>query len=342
MTSAYFRLALSLTALAASPLALPSTGLAQFPPRPDPPPATESGRPLDPPALKPGSTAAAPAARAAAASPCDSLPGAEIGDTSNGGALPGDEDDITAATCAFRATGVARVVRQGSFLTFPYGHSQPTVTCARLRACVIELGPGEIVLSRIAGDLTRWEITPAPAGPDGRTTLVVVKPKDCDLTTNLVLATDRRIYDLTLDSPPCRPAPGRGATNPQDPYARHVRFYYPDQTVSQWSRPAPPRIDADVAELNFNYDVRRDKRFPWRPAQLFDDGAHVYIKLPEAARHNEAPALFLVTEDGSRTLLNYSVIGDTYVTDRLFDRAVLVAGVDGKERKVMIERRGVP
>ena len=261
-------------------------------------------------------------------------------DTTNAGGLP--EDEITTATRDFLATGVARVVRQGSFITFPYGHSQPTVTCARLRACVIELEPGEIVLSRIAGDLTRWEVTPAAAGPDGRTTLVVVKPKDCDLTTNLVLATDRRIYDLTLDSPPCKPTAGRSETNPQDPYARHVRFYYPDQTVAQWSRPAPPRIDADVAELNFNYDVRRDKHFPWRPAQVFDDGAHVYIKLPEAARHREAPALFIVAEDGSRTLLNYSVIGDTYVTDRLFNQAVLVVGVDGKERKVVLERRGAP
>ena len=49
-----------------------------------------------------------------------------------------------------------------------------------------------------------FEIAPAPAGPDGRTVLIVVKPRECDITTNLVLATDRRRYDLTLDSPPCR------------------------------------------------------------------------------------------------------------------------------------------
>ena len=334
LSPSYFRLASILIAVAAAASAVPRTVLAQTPPRVDPPSATSGDQPLNPPANKAAPTAAPP---------CDSLlADAAGGDAIDGGPLPGNEDEITMATCAFLATGVARVVRQGSSLTFPYGHAQPTVTCARLRACVIELEPGEIVLSRIAGDLTRWEITPAPAGPDGRTTLVVVKPKDCDLTTNLVLATDRRIYDLTLDSPPCRPAPGRSATNPQDPYARHVRFYYPDQTVAQWSRPAPPRIDADVADLNFNYEVRRDKHFPWRPAQVFDDGAHVYIKLPAAARHREAPALFLVTEDGSRTLINYSVIGDTYVTDRLFNRAVLLAGVDGRERKVVIERRGVP
>ena len=249
-------------------------------------------------------------------------------------------DAIDAATREFKATGVARAVNEGNFITFPFGHSQPTVTCARLRACVIELQTGEIVLSRIAGDLERWEIAPAPSGPDGRTTLVVVKPKDCDLTTNLVLATDRRIYDLTLDSPPCKTAQGKNATNPQDPYVRHVRFYYPDETIAQWAKPTAPRVTADLTQLNFNYEVKRDKQFPWQPSQVFDDGAHVYIKLPDAARNAEAPALFMVAEDGSRTLLNYSVVGDTYITDRVFDRGVLVAGVDGKERKVIFERRG--
>ncbi|HEY4129405.1 MAG TPA: TrbG/VirB9 family P-type conjugative transfer protein [Gemmatimonadaceae bacterium] len=252
-------------------------------------------------------------------------------------------DSIVAATREFKSTGVARTINEGNFLMFPFGHSQPTVTCARLRACVIELQPGEIVLSRIAGDLERWEIAPAPSGADGRTTLVVVKPKDCELTTNLVLATDRRIYDLTLDSPPCSKAVvGRTTTNPRDPYVRHVRFYYPDETIAQWAKPpkpADPILAADITQLNFNYDVRRDKKFPWQPNQVFDDGAHVYIKLPPEALHAAAPALFVVAEDGTRSVVNYSVLGDTYVTDRLFDRGLLVSGVDGKLQAVTIERR---
>jgi hypothetical protein len=49
--------------------------------------------------------------------------------------------------------------------------------------------------------------------------------------------------------------------------------------------------------------------------------------------------LFVLQSDGSRILINYTVAGgDTYVTDRLFDRAVLIAGVDGQERRVLIER----
>ena len=249
-------------------------------------------------------------------------------------------DPVTAATRDYQASGIARPVVQGNFMTFPFGHSQPLLTCTVLRACIIELQPGEIVLSRIAGDTERWEITPAPAGPDGRTVLIVVKPRDCDITTNLVLATDRRLYDLTLDSPPCKTR----STNPQQPYVRHVRFYYPDETVAEWARPAEPepiRVAPDVLSLNFGYRVKKDRRFPWSPAQVFDDGARVYIKLPEEAQHSEAPVLFVLEQDGSKTLVNYSVIGgDTYITDRLFDRAILLSGVGGKERKVLIERKG--
>jgi len=252
-------------------------------------------------------------------------------------------DGIASATREYRATGVARTVMQGSFLTVPYGHAQPMLTCTVLRACVIELQPGEIVLSRIAGDTERWEIVPAVAGTDGKTTLVVVKPRECDVTTNVVLATDRHLYDLTLDSPPCR---GR-STNPQQPYVRHVRFYYPDETVATWTKPSSPtqaHVGADVAVLNFSYAVKKDRKFPWTPAQVFDDGTRVYIKLPEHARSAEAPVLFALEADGSKTLINYSVVNpDTYVTDRLFDRAALVAGVDGKEQRVVIERqRGGP
>jgi type IV secretion system protein VirB9 len=90
--------------------------------------------------------------------------------------------------------------------------------------------------------------------------LIVAKPRECDITTNLVLATDRRLYDLTLDAPPCR---GR-STNPQQPYVRHVRFYYPDEMIAQWAKPpdpAPVRVAPDVLSLNFGYRVKKDRQF---------------------------------------------------------------------------------
>jgi len=248
-------------------------------------------------------------------------------------------DAVVAAARDYQSSGVARTVAQGNVLVFPFGHAQPTLTCAVLRACIIELQPGEILLSRIAGDTERWEFASASAGSDGKTVLVVIKPRECDVTTNVVLATDRRLYDLTLDSPPCRTR----ATNPQQAYVRHVRFYYPDETVTAWTKPAPPEptsVRVDLAALNFGYEVRKDKRFPWTPSQVFDDGVRVYIKLPGQARHTEAPVLFVLESDGSKSLLNYSLVdADTYVTDRLFDRAALVSGTDGKERQLVITRK---
>jgi P-type conjugative transfer protein TrbG len=245
-------------------------------------------------------------------------------------------DPVAAAAREYERTGVARVVDEGAFVTFPYGHAQPTVTCAPLRACVVELESGETVLSKIAGDTQRWEIQLAPAGADGRTPLVVVKPHDCGLTTNLVLATTAgRIYDLTLDSPPCP----RAGLNPRGVYARHVRFYYPDAMVQSWSvpsTPSPVSAAASIEAFNFAYRVTRDRHFPWVPVAVFDDGIHCYIKLPPGAAHREAPVLFVLDEDGGKVLLNYSLSGDTYVTDRVFRAAALVVGEGGHERAVRL------
>lgn len=246
-------------------------------------------------------------------------------------------DPEIAAAREYARTGVARTIEEGAFETFPYGHAQPTVTCAPLRACVIELEAGESVLSKIAGDTQRWEIQIAIAGANGQTPLVVVKPHDCGLTTNLVLSTTAgRIYDLTLDSPPCP----RSGLNPHGAYVRHVRFYYPDALVESWATPPKVAIwptQATLSALNFAYRISRERHVAWVPIAVFDDGAHCYIKLPSGASHREAPVLFILSEDGSKIVLNYNLVGDSYVTDRLFRSAVLVLGEGGHESSVRLD-----
>lgn len=265
-------------------------------------------------------------------------------------------------------TGIegARAVTAGNFVVFPFGHAQPVVTCTLLRVCIIELQDGEVVVNEpIAGDPVRWIVEAAKAGPEGRNALIVVKPKFCEITTNLVVPTDRRIYDLTLDSPPCKTR-GGDPYNPQQPYARHVRFSYPDDTGSaalaageQGSRALGRRIssrDTGAGEVNRAYRLVRKRRgpfglfgyqpldFPWRPAAIYDDGAHLYLELPPAARHQAAPVLYAVEADGSRTLLNYTVqqtaTGDgLYVTDRVVPRAALVLRSGAVEQRLVIENR---
>lgn len=95
-----------------------------------------------------------------------------------------------------------------------------------------------------------------------------------------------------------------------------------------------PGISPD--RLNFAYAVDKDRRFPWSPAHVFDDGAHVYIKLPPEARNTAAPVLFVLNDDGTRAVLNYALSHDYYVTDRLFHRAVLVIAEGGQERRLTL------
>ena len=253
-------------------------------------------------------------------------------------------DPIVNALDEYRKSGNARTIRQSNYVAHPYGHSQPTLTCAPLRACLIELEAGEVLMAVIAGDTERWLIEQAFTGQSGSTPLVVVKPTGWDLTTNLVISTDRRIYELTLDAPPARKERG-GEKNPQALYTRRIRFYYPDDMVQaarlhtaaaeRTARNVIPMSSAfQLENLNFNYKWMRDKGFPFDLEQAFDDGAHTYLKLPAHAKNDVAPVLFLL-EGGKRQILNYAVraAGENsqyYITDRVITHGVLVVGARRK------------
>lgn len=247
----------------------------------------------------------------------------------------------------------------GRVITFRFaalgadGAREPVLTCAVLRACVVDLEPGErlLVPAPIIGDAVRWRAGVAPTGPGGAASIVWVKPTDCDLATNLVLPTDRRVYHVALDSGPC------GAAGARVRYVSRARFTYPDdstrtpggglRTAAAGSglgalgtdAQALAGIPVDALRLNFSYDLRRDRRFPWSPARVFDDGAHTFVQLPPEADAYAAPALFELDDGGGKTLLNYVVRDGFYVTDRTFRRAVLVVGQGKQEQRFELENR---
>ena len=260
-------------------------------------------------------------------------------------------------------------VTLASITSYRFGESEPVLTCTVLRACVIELETAETLVDNpIAGDQARWIITTARTGKGGASTLVIVKPKACDVTTNLVLSTDRRIYDLDLDSPPC----SARATNPKGAYTRHLRFSYPNESDGIATRTAPESTLTESADslsrepmgfsvtesigqsdtvLNTRYRVIRESRgpfgllgtkrpaFPWQPTRISDDGAHVYVSLPALARKYPSPVLYALEADGSRTILNYNLRDTVIVTDRLFKRGVLVIPSGKQEQTLIFENR---
>jgi type IV secretion system protein VirB9 len=91
----------------------------------------------------------------------------------------------------------------------------------------------------------------------------------------------------------------------------------------------------NLEELRFRYRLEGDA--PWKPRQVFDDGAKVYIQFPPGLAQGEAPPLFVLGPDGKSALVNYRVRGTTYIVDRLFAAAELRLGT-APQRVVRIIR----
>ena len=92
-----------------------------------------------------------------------------------------------------------------------------------------------------------------------------------------------------------------------------------------------------VEKMNFDYRVTGGNEHI-RPLRVFDDGAKTYIQMPPAIEHMEAPVLLVIGADGKGTMTNYRVKQQTYIVDRIFERARMVLGAGKKAQKVDISR----
>lgn len=218
---------------------------------------------------------------------------------------------------------------------FTFGAGLPVVVCAPLRVCVIELQAGEHINKEVhIGDSVRWIVTPAESG-SGKTaqTLVVIKPKEIGLDTNLVIPTDKRNYYIRLVS------------HPTD-YVARVAFNYPEEARAAWEAYAAKRselakteVDPDMAamsieRLNFDYTIKGEAFF--RPVRVLDNGEKTYIQLPPTAKADEIPVLVVLNTEGKEQLVNSRFINGWYEVDRLFERAALILGVGSEQRKIVI------
>jgi P-type conjugative transfer protein TrbG len=245
----------------------------------------------------------------------------------------------------------AQSVREGDVAVFPYGRTQPTVICAEMRICTLELQAGEDVIGQpLVADTSSWSVVVYHFG-DGATRRAElgIKPLLCGVSTNMVIPTTRRRYELSLLSAPCR------AVDDWDhnaAYTRRARFFYPEDaewrdaqeqataaTVAARDSAAVPLAPGVGAEnLRFDYTWRRTGGFPWEPVQVVDDGSHTYIYIPEEARQAEQAILYVVEESGQRALLNYAGPRETgfYKTDRIVAHlALVIGGGPGGRAKVL-------
>jgi type IV secretion system protein VirB9 len=195
----------------------------------------------------------------------------------------------------------------------------------------IALQPGESLTSVAAGDTARWVIGDTTSGEGTtRRTHILVKPSAAGLKTNLVIATDRRVYHVELESNPKAAMASIAWAYPEDPLlVMRARQEAAEATVA---------TGVAVEALNFNYRIEGDSP-PWRPVRAFDDGRQVFIEFPPALGVGEAPPLFVTGQDGRVELVNYRQRGRYYVVDRLFAAAELRLG-ERRQQVVRIVRQG--
>ncbi|HEX5258726.1 MAG TPA: P-type conjugative transfer protein TrbG [Sphingomicrobium sp.] len=190
----------------------------------------------------------------------------------------------------------------------------------------VALEPGETLVSVAAGDTARWVIgdTSSGSGP-ARRTHILVKPVAPGLRTNLIIATDRRIYHVEAVSTERTAMATISWTYPQDSLIalRAGPATAPDPAVA-------PAVAVEA--LNFGYRIEGDN-VAWRPVRAFDDGHQTFIEFPATLGDGEAPPLFVTGTDGKAELVNYRVKGHYYVVDRLFGAAELRLG--GKHQQIV-------
>lgn len=168
---------------------------------------------------------------------------------------------------------------------------------------------GEAFVGAGGGDLEGVTI-------DSHANAVLVKPRAAVVATNLVIYTDRRAYRFDYSAEARRP------NRPSDELIYAVRFAYPDG--------GPGAADEVGRELAAAKAARPRNSDYWycghrslRPVGATDDGVHTRLTFAVAA---ELPAIFVQNEDGSESLLNFSVDSGDVLVHRLAPRLILRRG----------------
>ncbi|WP_258192403.1 P-type conjugative transfer protein TrbG [Nitrosospira multiformis] len=238
--------------------------------------------------------------------------------------------------------GVKPVIGGDGTIRFLYGATQPSIICAVLQVCDVELQPGEQVNSLHLGDTARWTVEPAVTG-SGRMEVqhLIIKPMDTGLETSLIVTTDRRTYHLRLRSH-------------RSEFMPRVAFTYPEEAMAKWEKirrqeqaahdnQIMPGTGESLENQDFDYTIEGEAA-RWKPLRVYNNGVKTIIQMPATMSQTEAPILLVVRKDGGfftdeeSVQVNYRLRNGRFIVDGIFDKAILVAGVGSSQDRVTITR----
>ena len=249
----------------------------------------------------------------------------------------GTDPALEQAFARYLKSGKAPNIVSKGFVNFAYSaNDEPIINTIPLQETVVSLEPGEKFENISTGDPSRWSYAIATSGQGSlQQQHILIKPSAPGISTNMVITTNKRIYNLRLLS----------GSNPDSNSMRMVRFWYPAemQAASTPGTRDAMSTAADVAlnHLNFDYQLSstRGHSLPsWKPTRIFDDGTHTYIQFPATMASTDMPVLF-VLRGNSNELVNYRYQSPYFVVDKLFKQAVLILGVGRAQTRLLITNK---
>lgn len=149
---------------------------------------------------------------------------------------------------------------------------------------------------------------------------LILKPKSPNVGTNLVVYTNRRAYRFEYSASARKP----DLRVDQVMYA--VRFVYPSQFATKAMAGADSTdrdLDSGAAGRKKNFDYWFCGSPSIKPVAAFDDGVHTRLTF---GAKSELPAVFVRNDDGTESLLNFSMEDGDVVIHRVAGRFILRRG----------------
>ncbi len=177
--------------------------------------------------------------------------------------------------------------------------------------------PGEVIQNLSMGDSTGWQLV-------SHGNRLFIKPIDDIADTNATIITNKRVYYFEFHA--------EEATGLDDPrLAYEVRFLYPlfnseeiyttdNGDILEQASPTtvPDMNDIEVAKkgLNFNYSISHIKGSESIvPTKVFDDGKFTYLQFNKI--NSDFPAIFMVNSEGYESLINFRVVDDYLILEKV-------------------------
>lgn len=233
---------------------------------------------------------------------CAALAGAAIMGIAHAVELPGWSDDSRVRQVVYQVDQVVRIEAQRGFATH------------------IALGKDEHILVVAPGDRDGWQVVANKGDHD-----VYLKPQLAAHNSNLEIRTDRRSYSFDLVVLPLKSKFGNNRV------MYRVTFVYPDELAKQAHGFSNVKIVAKLmaqpsAVRNASYSMQTlPNSDDIAPTAAWDDGRFTYLRIPNNRR---MPAVFRVAADGTESVVDKHVEGDTIVVHEVAKRFALRLGAE--------------